>query len=168
MPEIERVTESPQGAVKLKKKSVALNGYLYKERGIEEGEPIRALRDHVSADNIKETIKGNPHSTLQTSASAQPSAQRSPTSQMTQAPSSEPSASVKTSAQRSPTSQMTQAQAHQAQRSAQPSSDETDDTFLITLYQRSPSIRADHVQHSERRHTHSPPPPDHTAQEVYL
>lgn len=166
MPEIERVTEGPQGAVKLKKKSVALNGYLYKERGIEEGETTRAHRDHVSDENIKETIKGNPHSTLQTSASAQPSAQRSPTSQITQAPSSEPSASVKTSAQRSPTSEMTQA--HQAQRSAQPSSDETDDTFLITFHQRSPSVRACHVQHNERRHTHSPPPPDHTAQEVYL
>jgi hypothetical protein len=146
MSEIERVKESPQGAVILKKKSVALNGYLYKERGIEEGETTRAQRDHVSIDNIKETIKGNPHRSSEPSASAQPSAQPSPSPQITQAPSSQSS----------------------LKRSAQPLSDGTGSAFLIAFYQGSPSMRADHVQHSERRHILSSPPPDHTAQEVYL
>jgi hypothetical protein len=102
-PEIEKIRDGAQGAVMLKKKSVALNGYLYKKREIERGGEVRDEGESLSVCNIKETIKGNPSGAEEitdTKTSALPSP-----SQITQPKTPE---STKTSAELSPTSQITQ------------------------------------------------------------
>ena len=103
-PEIEKIREGAQGAVILKKKSVALNGYLYKRREIERGGDARDEGEHLSVYNIKETIKGNP-SEAEEITDTKTSAELSPTSQITQPKTPE---STKTSALPSPCSQIKQ------------------------------------------------------------
>ena len=100
-PEIEKIRDDAQGAVILKKKSVALNGYLYKKGEIEKGGDTREEGRLISGCNIKETIKGNPSDGSQPSVIAKPSAAPTSTSQITQAH------------QRAPTSTSQITQAHQ-------------------------------------------------------